>query len=310
MTDKSVVIAKRTNKCKLQIALICVSIFFFVFTLSVGNTFAEQPQQSKYQILEETHTETELPETQDKGTFELSFSPKFEDGIKRDVIRYHIRGLYGITDNLDVRAEIVFYNGNFARDEWDSGLSNALLGTRYKFKEWPNFMNIRSAVGFNFLFPLGNPPRKVVDRYSRLQPYITFSRFLDRNPRVLLYSNLRFTFIADTPFREKPSKSRPNDSLRLTIGGMYNTTNLKYVLETAYYTTEIGGGGKNTVFLSPGIVWNVPQEHTSFLPGRFQLSTGVEVPLTNEDDNYRVFAKIKWDYNPFKKSDSSEDTEK
>ena len=130
------------GRFRIPISFMYVIVLFFVFIPYAGNTFAEQPQQSKYQLLEETHTETELPETQDKGTFELSFSPKFEDGIKKDVIRYHIRGLYGITDNLDVRAEIVFYNGNFARDEWDSGLSNALLGTRYKFKEWPDFMNI------------------------------------------------------------------------------------------------------------------------------------------------------------------------
>ena len=259
-------------------------------------------QQSRYESIEETPSETDLVETQDPKTLEFTFSPQFEDAIERDVVRYRFRLKYGITEHLELRGVFVWFTGNPAKsDEWQTDLSNAGLGIKYKIKQWTGHTGLRSAVGFNYEFPLGNPPEEIVDRYSRYKPYIVFSRFLESNPRIETFLNTTLTFVGDTPFREKPSKKRPYHSLKLTAGGIYNTSIMRYIFEVSYRTTEIDGGNDNQVFVTPGIVWNIPRESTRFLPGSWQLSTGVEIPVTNEDENYRVFAKLKWDFDLFKK---------
>jgi hypothetical protein len=262
--------------------------------------------QGRYVSLEETHSDTELTETQARKTMEFSFSPQFQDALDRDEIRYRFRMKYGVTENLELRGTFVWLTGNPARkDEWDTELANASIGIKYKFKEWPNFAGIKSAVGFNYEFPMGSPPADLVDGYSRYRPYIVFSRFLDRNPRVQTFTNLSFNFVGDTPFREKPRKNRPKHSMKLTVGGSYYTSVMRYVCELSYKTNAIDGGSNNKVLFVPGVIWNIPKETTHFLPGLWQLSTGVEIPVTNEDENYRVFAKIKWDMDFLKKKNRS-----
>lgn len=293
------------------------SVLLVCFCLHCGLLFAETQKdeskpglsasrdtsrQNRYESLEETPSELDLVETQNPKTLELSLNPQFEDAIERDVVRYRFRLKYGITENLAVRGEFVWFTGNPAKsDEWHTDVSNASLGIKYKFKKWPGFAGIRSAVGFNYEFPLGSPPQEIVDGYSRYRPYIAFSRFLESNPRIQTFLNTTLTFVGDTPFREKPGKKRPDHSLKITTGGIYYTSVMRYVCEVSYRTTAIDGGSDNEVFVTPGIVWNIPRESTSFLPGSWQLSTGVEIPITNEDENYRVFAKLKWDLDLFRK---------
>lgn len=282
--------------------VLCMFLFLGFLGGAYGQvaTKAEDPSSERsFQLLEETPSDTELPATQDGGTFEYSFSPKFEDLAKNDVVRFRNVAKYGITDNLEARARFEFYTGNPTRNNWDTNVSNAGVGLKYQFEEWPGFADIRSGTGFEFSFPIGSPSKKFVDEFGFISPFITFSRFLESYPQVLTFTNLGLNFVTNPPGRDKPKEERPDHSLNLTLGGIfYHTNALRYTGELLYRTTEIGGGGQNQVFLTPGINWDVPVKYTSYLymPGLFQLSGGVQVPLTDEESNYRIFTKIKWNF--------------
>ena len=98
---------------------LCMFLFLGFLGGAYGQvaTKAEDPSSERsFQLLEEAPSDTELPETQDGGTFEYSFRPKFEDLAKNDVVRFQNVVKYGITDNLEARARFGFYTGNPTRD--------------------------------------------------------------------------------------------------------------------------------------------------------------------------------------------------
>jgi hypothetical protein len=257
------------------------------------------PPASGYSFLEETPGDTELVETQDERTIEYLFRPKFEDLARNDVIRFRNILKYGITDKLEARARFEFYTGNPVRDSWNTDVSNAGIGIKYKFDEWPGFANIKSATGFDFDFPIGSPSSRFTTGYAAVSPYIVFSRPLDRNPSVHTFANLGLSFFTNPPFREIPSDDRPDHRLDVTTGVIYYySRTLSLTGELKYQTTEIAGGGENKVFLTPGVSWNIPRNYTEFLriPGSMLVAVGVEVPLTSEDENYSTFAKLKWNF--------------
>lgn len=297
----------RTHEHRLRVReQFILAVLWAIFHLGSVDTALAQQSQTQAGIsspsgmfLEETPGDTELVETQSQRTFEYLFRPKFEDLARNDVIRFRNILKYGITNNLEARARFEFYTGNPVRDSWNTDVSNAGIGIKYKFDEWPGFANIKSATGFDFDFPIGSPSSRFTTGYAAVSPYIVFSRPLDRNPAVHAFANLNLNFFTNPPFREIPNDDRPDHNLTLTTGAIYYySTALSFTGELKYRTTEIAGGGRNQVFLTPGVTWHIPRNYTEFLrlPGSFAVAVGVELPLTSENENYSTFAKLKWNF--------------
>jgi hypothetical protein len=282
------------------LGLLCIGVLLGNIDTAAGQQAQTQTARSgTAELLEETPGDTELVETQTERTLEYLFRPKFEDLTNNDVIRFRNILKYGITRNLEARARFEFYTGNPVRDTWNTDVSNAGIGMKYKFEEWPGFANIRSATGFDFDFPIGSPSSRFTTGYAAVSPYIVFSRPLDRHPALHTFLNLRLNFTTNPPFRDIPDEDRPDHSLNVTTGIIYYyTRSLRLTGELRYRTTEIAGGGRNQVFLTPGVTWNIPQNYTEVfrLPGSFAIAMGIELPLTSEKENYSIFTKLKWNF--------------
>lgn len=292
---------------KLVFSLILFSLILLLFSSSFAQDTSKSSstkfEQTLFEPLDEEISEVELPETQDEKSLGISISPRFEDFITRDTIRLRNRIQYGITDNLEIRTEIVAYSGNFIKNNWDTGIANGLIGLKYKFKTWPNFANIRSSTGINVRFPLGSPPKEIFGQYTSYSPYIVFARFLNSLPQVETFFNAQMNIVSNTPFRGDTSEKRPDNSIGLTFGGVYySSKSLRYSLDLSYRTTKITGGDDESLFITPGIYWNIPTNYTRFAPGTWQIAAGVEIPITKEDENYTIYTRIKWNFDFYRKT--------
>lgn len=299
----------RSNKIIKE--LVILLILFNSITLFPSSSFARDTSRSSstkfeetlFEPLDEGISEVELPETQDEKSLGISISPRFEDFITRDTVRLRNRIQYGITDNLEIRAEVVAYSGNFIKNNWDTGIANGLIGLKYKFKNWPNFANIRSSTGINVRFPLGSSPKEIFGEYTYYSPYIVFARFLDSLPQVETFFNAQMNIVSNTPFRGDTNEKRPDNSIGLTVGGIYYSgKSLRYSLDLSYRTTKITGGNNESLFITPGIYWNIPTHYTRFAPGTWQVAAGVEIPITKEDENYAIYTRIKWNFDFYRKT--------
>lgn len=248
---------------------------------------------------------TALPGTEKKNSLRFIFHPHFGDFTRKDYLRIPVGLRYGLTDNWEVTGEVEGYVshgfGDVPAGE-EFGFSNIHFGTKYHLKEqvlggWD------SAVGFDYVQPVGHPPMEVTDGLTHMVPFMSFSRRLERDPRWRVFWGFGADLINKTDVAGELEKNQlGDDSVNVTGGVVWDRNRWHYTLEGQVATSAgIGAPNNGTVFtLRPGVVWDVPDKYMSWIGGHWVVGVALRASQGPDGTDFGAGAKIRVDFD-FKK---------
>lgn len=270
--------------------------------------------------------DTGLPGRQTRGQFSLSLSPKFSDFIHEEFIRFPVEVSYDFSNWFQVFSEVGTYFGNPFDSGHDSGIYNWRLGGKYS---WIGVAgsDFNIAIGGKADMPLSDPPPELTDGYARYEPYVSVSRRLNKHPEWLVYLNLAYQVVDDTPFRADPISPQPRDQQFLRPGAIYYPGgHFRYSLELEYRTNVLdfrddytqvtsipnprpeNSRYSNWVLASedvheliakPAITWFPTRKIREglIIPGNWEIGVRLDVPVVEETgEDFGISVRFRWYY--------------
>jgi hypothetical protein len=270
--------------------------------------------------------DTGLPGRQSRGQLSLSASPKFSDFIHEEFIRFPVEISYDFSNWFRVFTEVGTYFGNPFDSGRDSGLYNWRIGGKYSWMGVAG-SDFNVAVGGRADMPLSEPPTEITDGYARYEPYVSISRRLKRNPEWLVYLNVAYQVVDDTPFRADPISPQPRDRQFLRPGAIYYPGgHFRYSVELEYRTNALDFRDDYTrvdsipdplpensrysnwilakedvheLIARPAITWFPTRKIREglIIPGNWELGIRFDVPVVEETgEDFGVSVRFRWYY--------------
>lgn len=270
--------------------------------------------------------DTGLPGRQTEGQLSLSLSPKFSDVIREEFIRLPVEITYDFSNWFQVFSEVGTYFGNPFDSGHDSGVYNWRLGGKYSWTDVAG-SGFNVAIGGKADMPLSDPPPELTDGFARYEPYVSISRRLDRHPEWLVYLNLAYQIVDDTPFRADPVSPQPSDQQFLRPGAIYYPGGrFRYSVELEYRTNVLdfrndyvpvdsipdplpeNSRYANWVLASedvheliarPAITWFPTRKIREglIIPGNWEIGVRLEVPVVEETgEDFGISVRFRWYY--------------
>jgi hypothetical protein len=141
-----------------------------------------------------------LPFLAPGGTYWFYARPHVGDPLKGDYFRLDGGGWLKVNDNIDLNAGA---QGFIWRDDNDSdstryGVSGYNLGIKYAHAVSPPEGSAIS-VGLNFSSPLGRPPSNLTDGWRHTDPYVTYTRPLIPEIKLVAYTSVGLDLLDHSP---------------------------------------------------------------------------------------------------------------
>ena len=270
--------------------------------------------------------DTNLPGIRSKGQWSITLNPKFGDFLDDDYVRFPFGFRYNPSRHFEVFSDFGGYFPNPFGDGTKAGLYNWRLGGKYSWMEVAG-TRFNIAPGFTADIPVMNPPIQLSDGYARYEAYVSFSRQLQEHPHWLVYLNLAYQFVENTPFRATPIQPQPRDRIFVRPGFIYYPGgNFRYSFELEYRTNALdfrkvegpaplnqfepppGFSYENwvlafqevhEVIAYPSITWFPRKEIREglFIPGNWDVGMQVRLPIVEETGvDWGVSLRFRWYY--------------
>ncbi len=243
--------------------------------------------------------DTQLPGTLDKFNLSLEFRPRFSDLIRREFIRFPFVLRYGATDRIEIGALLTpiapnpFRAGSDRR--WSPGEAGALIRMDFDpiLRIWDH-----ATLEVVLRQPLGRPPAKLIDGYTRLQPVLSVSRtaFI---PELVAFANLSYDYALGSWGRAKPS---PDHAIRQNVmsigpGLLYKPDELGYFIAYRLKHIDEPQEFRWAHVYHIGVVWEIPlaRSRSWKLPGHWQVEAGYR--LTDEQQRsiaHAITLRVRW----------------
>lgn len=263
---------------------------------------------------------TGLPSFFREGNWRIRLNPKLGDFFEDEHVRFPIGVEYNFSNYFEVFTDIGTYFPNPFDSGGDWGTYNLRVGGKYS---WWNFADsvYNVSVGFSSDMPWTEPPLDVSDGWARHEPFIAISRELNSDPATLVYLNMAYQVVSESPFSSNPMSPRPKDRFFLRPGLIYYPGgNFRYSTELEYRTsrfdsrTPIAGNyvdwigtreytraftKVDEILISPGITWFPTEEFREgfFVPGNWDIGIKLEIPIIEEtDESIGVSVRFRWYY--------------
>jgi hypothetical protein len=239
--------------------------------------------------------DTSLPGTERRNALRFVFHPHFGDLVHRDFLRIPLGLRYGVTSRWELNGETTAYFAHGLRGSAFGervGVSDLRLGTKFNLGETP-FAEWETALGVDFVRPVGGPPPEITDGLLHLAPYVTFSRHLPTYPSVRVFWSLGVDLVARSSVEGELLENQLADDANLFTGGVvWKRGPLNLTLEINYGTTRLLGVSDRDVFtVRPGVVWELPPRWAPV--GRGQWLVGAGLRATSGPDGEELGASIK-----------------
>jgi hypothetical protein len=251
---------------------------------------ADDARAPKLEVLEEL-LDSDLPGTQARHQFEFVIDPKYNDTVNGDFIRIIPRVRYGLTDHWEIFAELITFVNNPISGNDEGGVGDLILGTKYRWKRWLR-PHLDTATGFSLQIPLTNND-DLSDGVVHYLPYMTFSRRLRVWSHMVVATQIGFDILHSSPDREPVSDELQDTSFFLAPSATVRIPPFSVFVESKWETTEISGGTRNNVFITPGLLWDLPRLGQRL--GRWRIGFGVRFGLADADDSFTFLTRIKLD---------------
>lgn len=251
---------------------------------------ADDAQAQKPEELEEL-LESDLPGTQPRRQFEFIIDPNYSDAVDGDFIRIVPRVSYGLTDHWELLAELITFVNNPINGNDEGGVGDLILGTKYRWKRWLR-PHLNVATGFNLQIPLTDND-DLSDGVVHYLPYMTFSRRLRTWSRMVVATQIGFDILHSSPDREPGSNELQDTSFFLAPSATVRISPFSVFVESKWETTEISGGTRNNVFITPGLLLDLPRLGQRL--GRWRIGFGIRFGLADADGSFTFLTRIKLD---------------
>ncbi|MEX0332026.1 MAG: hypothetical protein AB3N64_11440 [Puniceicoccaceae bacterium] len=270
--------------------------------------------------------DTNLPGAQQKGQLSLRLSPKFGDFLGDDYVRFPIGVRYNPSRYFEVRSDVGTYFPNPFGSGDGVGLYMWMVGGKYSWiNAWDSDVNV--AIGFDAEMPISDPPIEITDGYARYEPYVSLSHQLKEHPHWLVYLNVAYEFVEQTPFRAEPVDPQPKDRIFLRPGFIYYPGgNFRYSFELEYRTNALDfrdaagprplpslvpppGFRRENWYLAftsvheviayPSITWFPTKEIRDgiFIPGNWDVGLRLKLPIVEETgQDFGISIRFRWYY--------------
>jgi hypothetical protein len=252
-----------------------------------------------------TYVSNTLPVFDPNGLVKFYSHPHLGDLFKAGYIRVPVGVKAKITDRIDANMELQGYIARGAAEPSSPyGLSNLNIGAKCE-RLFTNISEGGFAVGFGYRTPLGRPPVKLTDGYRHFQPYISMTRMVVPQWKLLGYSSIGVNLMEHAPVRVDFGRNqlhgnsiqvvdglaREWERFQLSLTARYNTTGLitdefhqNFSLKPEIVVPwRLRANGRTKIFLSfnSRVIWG-PQ-------GR-QISTGSGMRVQFHLDRNKVAA--------------------
>lgn len=266
--------------------------------------------------------DTELPGIGYDDAWHLRLNPKFSDVFGDDYIRWPIGVRYNFNTLLEGQFDLGVYTGNPFDSGDGAGFYDIEPGFKYTVRrlhetKWDMAVGLRSSI------PIADPPLEVTDGFARYIPYVTFSREMKTDPRLLGYLNLRYELVANTPFTANPVIPEPRDRVFVVPGVIYYPGgHFRYGLELEYRTNALALSGHakrpadlvgpltpeqtrayettHELIALPSVTWFPSREtRAGFrIPGNWDVGVRLELPIAEQTgEDFAVSVRFRWYYN-------------
>jgi hypothetical protein len=159
-----------------------------------------------------------LPMLDPQGAVQISVQPHLGDFFHEDYVRVPVTVRWKLTSQIEFTDRIESYFSRGGAHAGDSGLAGTTFGAKWQTR-MPALIQGSFVFGLDYRTPFSHSPIMFTDGYRHLQPYVTTTRMLVPNWRVLGYANLGANFFQHTNLPSNLGRNQLHaNSLALAVG--------------------------------------------------------------------------------------------
>jgi hypothetical protein len=162
--------------------------------------------------------------------------PHLGDFFKAGYIRLPLGVKAKLTDRIDANLELQGYVAHGIEASSPYGLSNLNIGAKCEHL-FTRLSEGGFGVGFNYRTPLGRPPVKLTDGYRHFQPYVSMTRMVVPEWKVLGYSSVGVDLMQHAPVRVDFGRNQLHGNSIMVIDGVAREWERFQLSLTARYGT-------------------------------------------------------------------------
>jgi hypothetical protein len=200
---------------------------------------------------------------QEKGEWYLIITPAFAKASDEKEFELEAEVIYGLTDELQLSAEVPYVVVNPDEGSQHQGIGDVTLAANYNFLQARDFaLGVRA----EFVIPTGDEDRDLGAGQFLWTPSLLGAV---RVGPAEIYASVGGQF-----------GDNHDDAFLYTVAAAYPWETLVGVLEAS----GASGSGGDTLYLTPGVYWNVREG--------LQLGLGVPIGVTDDSDDYQIIGKV------------------
>lgn len=261
-----------------------------VFFLAVPLRLFAEPEKNRGRAVPQPIQEmfqSNLVYPQEEDEIQFTLFPSFRKNESAEKARTLFEVEYGVTEEL----QIIF--------EWDgllyqnpktgpalSGPGNIEIGAQYS---WMGLGDGNTHFSFGNLIglPVGPVDNGLTEGFLEVQPFAVLARDFPKINQSQIFFEFGFNWV--DRIRSVPQGSRPaTDSIFWNAGAFYPIGSWRATLEINGNNNEWDGGGRNEIFITPGVIYKLSRE----------WEAGIAAPIgaTPTSDDYRVVGYLMWEF--------------
>lgn len=202
-----------------------------------------------------------LPGFDRSGVLRLYVRPHFGDLIHRDYLRVPFGVRAKVTETFEPSAELQTYFTHGIGDAAGYGISGLRLGVKRE-RVLPALNDGGCSVGVNYETPLSRPPQELTDGHRHTQPYVTATRPLVPDWKLLGYASVGADLLERTALPARFGRNQLHaNSLIFVAGAAREWPRFRASLTGTVTTSSLlSNENKNVYALNPEIVvpWKPP----------------------------------------------------
>lgn len=234
-----------------------------------------------------------LPETQERGTWRLSFQPRVGDFVGDDYVRVPVGVTYGFNRRTEGEFEVDGYFANPWEDASGAGISNYRLSFKRRWKPTQG-SEINAASGVQFVWPEPSSPDQLNQGVNRTSIFMAFSRKVGSRKNYEGILNLSYDFITQSSAGGHIPEDKPQDDFfRIAPGLLHHRGSITYGLSAGWAHT-VDGEAANYFLLSPSVIYELPPRWLLNTPGRWQVGLAVEGRHYSDTYDAELRVRVRW----------------
>lgn len=234
-----------------------------------------------------------LPETQERGTWKLSFEPRVWDLVDDEFVRVPMGVAYGFNRRTEGEFEVDGYFANPGEESTGIGIANYRLSFKRKWKPTDG-SKINAASGVQFVWPDPSSPAGLNHGVNRTSMFMAFSRKLGEKQNFEGILNVSYDILTSSRADGRIARDKPQDDFfRIAPGLLHHRGRVTYGLSAGWAHT-VDGEAENYFLLSPSVIYEIPPKYIFNSPGRWQVGLAVEGKYFRNDYDVDLRVRVRW----------------